>query len=354
MLTLYHHQLPSVTISSTCGIPSWCCFWEATPLGLEAVVSEAFGIHPQCARVFHIQTKLRTEWRCEVAKSMCMENCMSLSSISFSMMNFPIFQMHVIQYGFKKIPSIGSAQPTDWTLHSPATSVPLLGPMLVTWAVSTSVLWSTRTLDNLKGLGACLVREAPRLPRLPRLLTSMSQQEATTFAPNSAREYLQWENQYINLRPMADFFLWDHQRSHLLIFFSKPMADYMRTETSRRPLGTTDGWRKRRRCIAYISLSREAFLTKQFCRSREAWEISKLPSVRLNTNGKPTILHHMSSFHTGDICFIFDPSKPVLVLTSRVQTVCCSKWLIFASTPRCALFRIQSRWQNHWTIDCVD
>lgn len=126
------------------------------------------------------------------------------------------------------------------------------------------------------------------------------------------------------------------------------MADYMKTETSRRPLGTTDGWRKRRRCIAYISLSREAFLTKQFCRSREAWQISKLSSVRLNTNGKPTILHHMSSFHTGDICFIFDP-RPVLVLTSRVQTVCCSKWLIFASTPRCSEYKVDDK-----TIDCVD
>lgn len=51
---------------------------------------------------------------------------------------------------------------------------------------------STRTLDDLKGLGQCLVREAPRLPRLPRLLTSMSQQEATTFAPNSAKEYREY------------------------------------------------------------------------------------------------------------------------------------------------------------------
>ena len=63
----------------------------------------------------------------------------------------------------------------------------------------------------------------------------------------------------------------------------------------------------------------------------------------------------MSSFHRGDMCFILiQADQFCLLLTSRVQTVCCSKWLIFASTPDCGQTTKLMMTIDDKTIDFVD
>ena len=180
MLTSYHHyitisyhQLPSVPPVAS----PVAAFGEATPLGLEAVVSEAFGIHPQCAHLKNIPNSV-ANWM-KKYQSQCVCHCMSLS-ISFSM-NFQIFQMHIWFIWFQDVSrrfrllEVLSRQIGPF-IHRRPLLCHASGPHA-----------SDLSRADLKGLGACLVREAPRLPTLPRLLTSMSQQEATTFSPNSAR-----------------------------------------------------------------------------------------------------------------------------------------------------------------------
>ena len=192
MLTLYHHQLPSVTISSTCGIPS-CCFkgsHASRPRG-----GCLWGVRDPPS----VCTASQTPANWMKLQSQCVCHCMSLS-ISFSM-NFQIFQMHMIIYIYIfnmvsrrfRLLEVLSRQIGPF-IHRRPLLCHASGPHasdLSCVNFSEFDKLSTRTLADLKGLGACLVREAPRLPRLPRLLTSMSQQEATTFCPNSAREYIE-------------------------------------------------------------------------------------------------------------------------------------------------------------------